>query len=345
VTRRWREPHAIRSDGASVIARILQGLLTLQLLVTLMLASWLWRNGWAGPGLALALAALVPLLIQSSLIGLECLIAWWVRDTPDPADDRIGHWLRAWLTECVASIRTFNLAQPLLSHRPVDSVPNQERPHPVPVLLIHGYFCNRALWRPMARRLAAQGHAVHAINLEPPFASIDRYAPQIEAAVSGLLARSGAPQVALVCHSMGGLAARAWLREHGDERVQQVITLGTPHRGTVLARFGHGRNVRQMRRDSDWLRTLAQHEAAQAPERRHRWLLIRSWQDNIVMPQALQTLPGARALSFAGLGHVGLVYDPGVQQAVIEALQAAPGQRDVRSEYPASVAGRPPDRH
>lgn len=197
----------------------------------------------------------------------------------------------------------------------------------------------------MARRLSAQGHALQAINLEPPFASIDRYAAQIEQAVQALMARTGASRVALVCHSMGGLAARAWLRAHGDERVQQVITLGTPHRGTLLARFGHGRNVRQMRRDSDWLRALAQSESTRSAGCEPRWLVIRTWQDNIVMPQGLQSLPDARVQSFAGLGHVGLVYDPRVQQAVIEALQAAPRIAGLRSESPASVAGKPPDRH
>lgn len=327
-----------------MIARILRGVLAVQLLLTLILAHWIWSSGQAGPMAALAFAVLLPLLGQSCLIGLECLIAWWVRDTPYPADDRIGHWLRAWITECVASIRTFNLAQPLLGHLPVRSQPAQERPDRVPVLLIHGYFCNRALWRPMADRIAALGHAVQAIDLEPPFASIDRYALQIEEAVQQLLMRTGAPRVALVCHSMGGLAARAWLREHGEARVQQVITLGTPHRGTLLAAFGHGRNVRQMRRDSDWLRTLAQQEANRTPERMLQWLLIRSWQDNIVMPQGPQTLPGARTLSFAGMGHVGLVYDQRVQQAVIDALQEAPDLDDFRNGCPASAAGRPPDR-
>eukprot|EP01035_Chromulina_nebulosa_P009829 gene9830-13259_t len=52
----------------------------------------------------------------------------------------------------------------------------------------------------------------------------------------------------LLCHSMGGLAVRAWLRAHqADGRVHRVLTLGTPHGGTWLGRFSHAPPWRQMR--------------------------------------------------------------------------------------------------
>ncbi len=50
--------------------------------------------------------------------------------------------------------------------------------------------------------------------------------------------------VVFVAHSMGGLVARvAWkfLQQRGQDHIQRLITLGTPHRGAVsiLALFGH----------------------------------------------------------------------------------------------------------
>jgi triacylglycerol esterase/lipase EstA (alpha/beta hydrolase family) len=307
-----------------MIARILQAFLAGQGLIAAAFAAWLISSDRAWAPYAIALGLLLPLAVQSLVIGIECLIAWSVNDAPPGERGHPGTWLRAWVSECVASIRTFNLAQPLLGHLPVSTAPISEHPDRVPVLLIHGYFCNRALWRPMARVLAARGHAVDAIDLEPPFASIDRYAPQIDAAVRALAVRTGASKVALVCHSMGGLAARAWMRAHGHTRACALITLGSPHRGTLLAAYGHGRNVRQMRRDSDWLRALQADEATAQPIRTVKTLIIRTWQDNIVAPQSPQTLPGAQTLSFSGLGHVGLVYHHGVQQAVIDALHISP---------------------
>lgn len=64
-------------------------------------------------------------------------------------------------------------------------------------------------------------------------------------AVDGLVnAMRGVPRVVLIGHSMGGLVARAACHAasrlgHGWlERVDLVVTLGTPHRGAPLARFG-----------------------------------------------------------------------------------------------------------
>ena len=88
---------------------------------------------------------------------------------------------------------------------------------------------------------------------------------------------------------MGGLAARAWLRNdpHALARAARLITLGTPHHGTVLANLGVGANARQMRcsqagEPSAWLRALAAGESAAA---RARMVSIWTYHDNIVAPQ------------------------------------------------------------
>jgi triacylglycerol esterase/lipase EstA (alpha/beta hydrolase family) len=266
--------------------------------------------------------ALAPIAVHASVLTLDFVLAWAGRGArpDDAASSGARAWAAAWAREIVDSVRTFSFAQPLLGARPLP--PGPDAPGRLPVLLIHGYFCNRAVWRPLARRLAARGHPIAAVDLEPLSAPIDAYAPQIAAAVDALRERTGAARVALVCHSMGGLAARAYLRAHGDAAVDRVVTLGSPHRGTLHAAFGRGANVRQMRRDSPWLRELA---AAEPAGRRHRFTVILSWQDNIVAPHGVQTLDGARTVAFGGLGHVSLVYDRRVAEAVLEALGAAAG--------------------
>ena len=304
-----------------MIARIQQALLGAQLLISVLLAGWFMHSLTLPPATAVPLALIIPFMVQSGLIAAECLIAWWIRDEPGPAPSSAGDWIQAWWKESLCAWRTFNFAQPLLGHLPVVRAGIASDPRAVPVLLVHGFFCNRALWRPMARALAARGHAVDAIDLEPAFGSIDAYTGKIDAAVAALRDRTGAARVALVCHSMGGLAARAWLRTGSGAQVCKVITLGTPHRGTVLAALGHGRNVRQMRWDSRWLEQLALDEVAQGPQHTPDYLVIRTWQDNIVAPQSTQTLPQATIRSFRGLGHVGLVYDMAVRDTVLQALQ------------------------
>ena len=315
-----------------MIARLQLWLLAGQLLLGTALAAWLAGTGRHSIGAAVAIGIAAPLALQVAVLTADFAIAWIARGArPDDAP-RYGFmralraWMVAWAREIVDSTRTFSFSQPLLARRTfaVGAAHDQR----LPVLLIHGYFCNRALWRPMAARLVTGGHAVEAVDLEPPFASIDDYAPRIAEAVDALRARTGAPQVALLGHSMGGLAARAYLRAYGDEAVACVVTLGTPHRGTVHARFGQGRNVRQMRRDSDWLRALA---AEEPRERLERFTVVLSWQDNIVAPQAIQTLPGARTVMLHGLGHISLVYDARVARIVLESLAAAEAGRPARA--------------
>jgi triacylglycerol esterase/lipase EstA (alpha/beta hydrolase family) len=331
--RRTREEHdGPRAGAARVIARLQLWLLAAQFLLGVGLAVWLVGTGRSSIGAAVAIGIAAPIALHAVVLTADFAIAWIARGARPDDGPRHGFmrglrtWMVAWAREIVDSTRTFSVSQPLLARRAfaVGAAHDQR----LPVLLIHGYFCNRALWRPMAARLVTGGHAVDAVDLEPPFASIDDYAPRIAEAVDALRARTGAPQVALLGHSMGGLAARAYLRAYGDEAVACVVTLGTPHRGTVHARFGRGRNVRQMRRDSDWLRALA---AEEPRERLERFTVVLSWQDNIVAPQAIQTLPGARTVMLHGLGHISLVYDARVARIVLESLAAAEAGRPVRA--------------
>jgi triacylglycerol esterase/lipase EstA (alpha/beta hydrolase family) len=188
----------------------------------------------------------------------------------------------------------------------------------VPVLLVHGYGCNSGYWAHLEPLLDRARISHASIDLEPVAAGIDDYAPLIEARVHELCAATGAARIAIVAHSMGGLAARAWMRAYGHARVARLITLGTPHHGTALARFGPGANAAQMRRDSPWLRALAAGETADV---RARIVSLYTHHDNIVAPQDSSELPGARNVAFGGVGHVALGSNPRVLAEVLRVLR------------------------
>jgi triacylglycerol esterase/lipase EstA (alpha/beta hydrolase family) len=268
---------------------------------------------------AIAIGVAAGFVVHALIIAADFALAA-IAASPTPSAHRIG-WVGGaicYVGEVLASIRTFTFAQPWLVNRKIAGQRSKSRER-VPVLLLHGFFCNRALWRPMARKLDAAGHATAAINLEPPFGSIDEYAPLIDHAVRRLMQRTGAKQIALVCHSMGGLAARAYMRAYGDASVAKVITLGTPHQGTYLAKFGHGKNAWQMRLNSLWRNELANSEPA---KRRALFTVMFTHHDNIVSPQAIQTIDGAKVVEFSGMGHVAMVYNRRVQDAVMDELRA-----------------------
>ncbi|MCD2516093.1 alpha/beta fold hydrolase [Massilia sp. G4R7] len=200
-----------------------------------------------------------------------------------------------------------------------------------PALLLHGYGCNSGYWSHLTPRLDAAGISHAAIDLEPLMGDIDGYAPRVQAAVDRLCAATGAGQVVIVAHSMGGLVARAWMRAHGTARVARVITLGTPHHGTCLAAFGLGLNAAQMRRafkdeppECAWLRELAQGEEAQA---RALVTSLYSHHDNIIAPQTSSELPGARNRAFGGIGHVALGRNARVLDVVMDEIAQARRER------------------
>jgi pimeloyl-ACP methyl ester carboxylesterase len=193
----------------------------------------------------------------------------------------------------------------------------------MPVLLVHGFTCNAAVWAWLAPELRRRGYAVFTLNLEPVYAPLDGYADAVAAAVEGLSAATGGGKVALVGHSMGGLVTRAYLRKYAGGPVAALITLGTPHHGTALAPFGFGRNAHEMRRTSAWLGGLRAFEEGGWPA---PVTSVFSYHDNIVAPQASAELAGATNVALGGIGHMTLLFSRRVADAVADAIAGA-GQR------------------
>jgi triacylglycerol esterase/lipase EstA (alpha/beta hydrolase family) len=252
------------------------------------------------------LAGLFAVLVARLLISFNNFLLSAHASSATPAEFRLrpGGMLRLFGEEFAASMLTSSWS--MVRARPVQRIhPGSSAP---PVLLLHGYGCNSGYWAQLLP-LLDQARISHAsLDLEPIMGSIDDYVPLVAGAVERLCRDSGAAQVVIVAHSMGGLVARAYLRGHGSARIARVITLGTPHHGTSLASFGVGANARQMRRHdggqlNDWLHALA---ASETPELRDIVTSLYTHHDNIVAPQTSSVLPGARNVAFGGMGHVAM---------------------------------------
>ena len=183
------------------------------------------------------------------------------------------------------------------------------------LLLIHGFGCNRGAWWWLRSRLENGGYAVATLNLEPPYIEIDHYVAAVAARIEAACIESGVDRVTLVGHSMGGLVARAYLERLGVDRVEAVVTLATPHSGSVLARLGIGANSRQMACNSPWLKALWQQRPA-VP-----MVSIRNSHDNFVMPQDGQRFPAARDVELPGLGHLALLFSPKAARNLLDVLR------------------------
>jgi len=301
-----------------MLARLLRRLYLFQMLTGALLGTyagldWLHTSGSMVMLLGALCAVLLPLLMQFGMIAYTM-----IKSRPANAS---ALWWRAFWGEFLAALQIywFQLpwAQPNPSVKPALTVVPAEPG--LPVLLVHGYVCNHRVWDKMALALQQAGHPVLAIDLEPLFTSIDDYAPLIEQSVRRLQQQSGVQKVALLGHSMGGLAIRAWIRTYGTECVAQIITLGTPHQGTQLASFALTPNVAQMAWHSEWLQALLAQEDRAMRRLLHIALTVH---DNIVYNQRAQVLDGATVTEFTGLGHLQLCLDEGVIAWVLRQLSA-----------------------
>jgi len=189
------------------------------------------------------------------------------------------------------------------------------RPSTRPLVLVHGYGCSRGVWWFLRRQFEAAGHVVATVSLEPPYTSIGKLVPQLARRIEEVCLATGADQVVLVAHSMGGLVCRSYLARHGRTRVERLITIASPHSGSELARIGIGKNAREMEPGSRWLKDLAAEEVP-VPT-----VAIRTPHDNYVMPQDNQRLPGAQDVELAGIGHLATLFSPRTASKVLDACR------------------------
>jgi triacylglycerol esterase/lipase EstA (alpha/beta hydrolase family) len=292
-----------------VIAGLLRALLIAQAALAAAIGLWLvQRRGWSVPA-ATAGAIALPFVWHAAFIAVQFALSAWANRGDAAARLGAAGRLRAWWQESAASIAAFNWRMPWRADAAPDVITAEPRRG---VVLVHGYCCNRGLWRPLMAWLRRQRVPHAAVTLEPPFGSIDGYGRQLHAAVERLRRATGLRPL-LVGHSMGGLAVRAYLAQHGASGVHGIITIGTPHHGTVHAALGGGRNAAQMRTGSDWLqRNAAQLDAAV----RARFTCFYSNGDNIVAPFRTAALDGADNRLVPCTGHIALAFAPQVRREI-----------------------------
>lgn len=194
-------------------------------------------------------------------------------------------------------------------------------PAELPVLLLHGVGCNAGVWCGLRRHLAEVGIGpVYALSYGPPLASIEHFADQLADRIAGITAATGAAQVALVCHSMGGLVARAYLRKYGGGCVRRLITIGTPHHGSMHAWMMAGMSLSQMRPKNAWLADLnGNREGADGVPVASIW----SWHDSMVTPQTSSRIDWGDNIVLTGVAHNAMLDDPRVWAAVVAQIGIA----------------------
>lgn len=281
---------------------------------------WFGTQAFKGQWLTAVLGALLLLNLQQLLLAVEFFVLIPLVNRGDAAPRPTPmQLLRAWWCESLTAHNVFGWQQPFRSRAHEDTL-DQAAPGQRAVVLVHGFFCNRGVWNRWVPSLRAAGVPHIALLMEPPFADIDSNVATVDDAIARATQATRLPPL-VVCHSMGGLALRAWWRNHAASaasRVHSVITIGTPHQGTFTAQLASGDNAHQMRRGSAWLRALADDEG---DGRQRHFTCFYSHCDNIAMPASTGALPGADNRHVDGMPHIALIYSPQVWAEVLRRVR------------------------
>jgi len=275
-------------------------------------------------------APLVYLAVPFVFVSLWFLIAWAYRaDRPDHVRLGFADALQLFWHEFVTIAGN---SPRMIFYRWLirDPAPSLSR---APVLLLHGVLCNAGVWRPFMQWLAQRGvEPVYTLSYGPPLASIERFAEQMASTVDAIRAQTGADQVIVVAHSMGGLVARAYLRRFDPTAVGRLITIATPHEGSVLAWLAFGQSLAQLRPGNRWLNELGTPEGENVPPIVSLW----SWHDSMVAPQTSSRVDFAENVELAGIGHTALLRDREVFERVLDEITKARAQ--LERDAPLQVA-------
>jgi hypothetical protein len=218
--------------------------------------------------------------------------------------------LRAFFGETLVSLYLYSLAQPVFAtlnwiRRTLGIAQLRNDATGPVVVLVHGFLCNAGMWGALKRALLTSGISkVYSVTLDPFYTSMPRSLRVFERKLQRILNLSGADQVVLVGHSMGGVLARIFAARR-PRYVEGLVCVGAPHAGTALATWVASTRAGPARTDARWLIAFQNWEQdTQVPT-----LNIWSKTDNIVSPQSSARLHFGAEQILNDVGHLQLVFD------------------------------------
>jgi triacylglycerol lipase len=178
---------------------------------------------------------------------------------------------------------------------------------------------NRACFLAMAARLGRAGVGpIYGFEYWS-FSKVSRSARSLDRYIEEICRRHNCEQVDIIGHSMGGVVARYYLCLGAGKtrgRVRSLVTLGSPHGGSIFSGFGVGQPNKQLRPRAAFLQRLA---AAHIPSG-STVVAIWSRADALVGTAEQARWPGAEEVVFDNLGHISLLYSRRVVAEILNRI-------------------------
>jgi len=186
------------------------------------------------------------------------------------------------------------------------------------IVLVHGFISTGKIFFYIKKKLEAQGHKCFAPTLKPIDAKygIEDPAIKLKDKIENKLEPDS--KFVLIAFSMGGIICRYYLQELGGiYRVNKLITISAPHHGSYLSYLYPGKGIRQLRPNSDFLKTL------EAKECLLNGLLIYSYRtpfDLMIIPNKSSIWDIASNKKFISIMHSSMLINPKLIQEIVKHL-------------------------
>lgn len=179
-----------------------------------------------------------------------------------------------------------------------------------PILFVHGWNSSESVWDDMVANFEADGWSaseLRAWSYTTSQSNVDT-ADEVSAEVDDLLDKTGASEVDIITHSMGGLSSRHYLKNESgaDGKVDEWVSLGGPNHGTTTANWCFQTSCVEMRPGSTFLTNLNSGDETPGAVNYGTW-----WSpcDSIINPDESVILDGATNTETACIGHSALYSD------------------------------------
>jgi pimeloyl-ACP methyl ester carboxylesterase len=225
------------------------------------------------------------------------------------------------LTRYVAQMPLVGLASVFAGRDPSEPIPGTHRRV---VVCVHGFGGMPGNFTLLRAYLRTMGGPASVSMRFSGTDSIEAMAEELRGALRRVIDANHLPEgkvIDLVAHSMGGVIARVVLDDPEiGARVRTLVTLGTPHGGTELARLVRSTKGLGLRRDSQLMERLARQLPWRAGGHRPRLVAISSPTDVMLMPPEVAFVDGAENVRVPDLTHLSYLTLPRMWQLVATTL-------------------------
>ncbi len=188
-----------------------------------------------------------------------------------------------------------------------------------PVVFVHGLGGSRGDFLYLSSYLGLRGRKRRYAPNIPARASMSQRATVLADYIREVVRLTGAPQIDLVGHSLGGVTARVAVDEHDlGTLVRTLVTLGTPHAGTYTARFAGSELTRALRPEGPLFKRLRP-----APPS-VRCVSLWSRSDLLVVPAESAAMEGAEHVEMTPFTHYSYLLDSRSWRTVARILDGHP---------------------